>query len=58
MKPQIRAEVAIRVITLACEGARALSTPIVIPNDPRLAKPQSEYDAMVKARCESGFELA
>lgn len=58
MKPQIIAEAAMRVITLACEGARAVSIPIWIPNELRLAKPQSAYDAMVKARGESGFELA
>jgi len=43
---------------LPCDGAKALSTPICIPSDPRFANPQREYDAIVKARCDSGFELA
>lgn len=58
MKPQIMAEVAIRAMVLAWEGANALSTPICIPSEPRLANPQSEYEAIVNARGESGFELA
>ncbi len=39
--PQIMAEVAIRAMILAREGARALKTPIWMPNEPRFANPQS-----------------
>ena len=53
MKPQIIAEKAIREIVLALDGARALSTPIWIPTDPRFAKPQRAYWAMTQERCES-----
>lgn len=47
MKPQIMAEVAIVAMILALEGAKALSTPIWIPNEPKLANPQRAYEAMV-----------
>lgn len=41
MNPQIMADIAILAMILLLEGARAPSTPIWIPRDPRLAKPQS-----------------
>ena len=53
IKPQIIADRAIREMVLALDGARALSTPIWIPTDPRLAKPQRAYWAMIQERCES-----
>ena len=43
MKPQIIAESATREMILALDGAMALSTPIWIPTDPKLAKPQRAY---------------
>jgi len=52
------ADVASFAIVLPCVGARAPSTPIWIPSDPRFANPQREYDAIVKARCDKGFALA
>ena len=58
MNPQIIADPASVAIVFACEGARALSTPIWMPNEPRFAKPQSEYEAIVYARGERGLELA
>jgi len=44
------ADVASFVMILLRDGANALSTPIWIPSDPKLANPQREYDAIVKAR--------
>lgn len=41
MNPQIMADIAILAMILLLEGARAPSTPIWIPRDPRLANPQS-----------------
>jgi hypothetical protein len=58
MNPQIIADVASLAMVLPCVGARALSTPIWIPSDPRFANPQREYDAIVKARCDRGFALS
>jgi hypothetical protein len=49
INPQIIADEATRTIVLACEGANAPSTPIWIPSELRLAKPQSEYEAMLNA---------
>jgi hypothetical protein len=53
IKPQITALGPIRAMRCVWEGARAESTPICIPSDPRFANPQSAYDAMVKPRVES-----
>lgn len=47
MKPQIMAEVAIVAMILPLDGAKALNTPIWIPSEPKLAKPQRAYEAMV-----------
>ena len=47
MKPQIIAESAMRAMIFARDGARADSTPIWIPSEPRLANPHSAYDAIV-----------
>lgn len=58
INPQNIADVASFAMILPCDGAKALSTPICIPSDPRFANPQREYDAIVKARCDRGFELA
>ena len=41
MKPQTMAEVAMVAMILDLEGANALKTPIWIPNEPKLANPQS-----------------
>jgi len=54
-KPQIMAEKAIRAMTFAREGARALNTPIWIPREPKLANPQSPYEAIVCARKDRGL---
>ena len=56
MNPQIIADSAMRAMTFARLGASALSTPMLIPSEPRLANPQSAYDVMVYARGVSGFE--
>src|SRR6266702_52820 len=53
MKPQIMALEPMRPIKRVREGARAESTPIWMPSEPRFAKPHSAYDAMVKPRVES-----
>ena len=50
MKPQIIAEMAIREMVLALDGAMALSTPIWIPTDPKFAKPQRAYWVMTQVR--------
>lgn len=52
MKPQIMALGPIRAMRRVREGASAESTPIWMPSEPRFAKPQSAYDAMVKPRVE------
>jgi hypothetical protein len=51
------ADVAILEMTLPRDGAKALSTPIWIPNAPRFAKPQRAYVVMVKARGDNGSSL-
>ena len=53
MKPQIMALGPMRAMRRVREGARAESTPIWMPSEPRFAKPQSAYDAMVNPRVES-----
>src|SRR6266702_1444860 len=53
MKPQIMALGPMRAIRWVREGARAESTPIWMPSQPRFANPHSAYDAMVKPRVES-----
>src|SRR6266702_5567763 len=53
MKPQIMALGPMRAMRRVCEGARADSTPIWMPSEPRFANPHSAYDAMVKPRVES-----
>jgi hypothetical protein len=53
IKPHIIALGPIRAMRRVREGASAASTPICMPSDPRLANPQSAYDAMVKPRVES-----
>lgn len=58
INPQIMADPAYFAMVFACDGARAVRTPIWIPNELRFAKPQSEYEAIVYARGESGLELA
>ena len=55
MNPQIMADVAMRAMILARDGASAPSTPIWMPSEPRFAKPARAYDAMVKPRSESGL---
>jgi len=57
INPQIIADIASLAMVFLCVGARALSTPIWIPRDPRFANPQREYDVIVKARCDKGFAL-
>src|SRR6266702_766567 len=54
MKPQIMALGPMRAIRRVREGARAESTPIWMPSEPRFANPHSAYDAVVKPRVESG----
>jgi hypothetical protein len=44
-------------MVLPCVGAKAPSTPIWIPSEPRFANPQREYDAIVKARGDRGSAL-
>src|SRR6266702_2674797 len=53
MKPQIMALGPMRAMRRVREGARAESTPIWMPSEPRFANPHSAYDAMVKPRVES-----
>src|SRR6266702_557226 len=53
MKPQIMALGPMRAIRQVREDARAESTPIWMPSEPRFANPHSAYDAMVKPRVES-----
>jgi hypothetical protein len=53
--PVRKAEGARRAISLARFGAMALMTPMLIPTEPKLPKPHRAYDAMLKARCESGL---
>ncbi len=53
MKPQIMALGPMRAIRWVREGARAESTPIWMPSEPRFPNPHSAYDAMVKPRVES-----
>lgn len=50
IKPHTMADKATLAMTFPREGASAPSTPIWIPRDPRLAKPQRQYEAIVKAR--------
>src|SRR6266702_190281 len=57
MKPQIMALGPMRAIRRVRKGARAESTPIRMPSEPRFAKSHSAYDAIVKARVErASFE--
>ena len=42
MKPQSIAEGAMRAMTLAWDGASALSTPIWMPSEERFAKPHRQ----------------
>ncbi len=53
MKPQIMALGPMRAMRRVREGARAESTPICMPSEPRFANPHSAYDTMVKPRIES-----